>query len=370
LHNLPSSSRSDWGIRILFLLLVAGITGFFLWQVSPEVLQGQLDGPDAYMRLVRVTRLVETGGWYDSAIPRSNAPFGETLHWTRPLDVLLLVGATLLRPFFSFPHALFWAGVFLSPVLLLFIGNLAAWASEPLAGREYRHLATIAVLTQVGVLQTTLPGRPDHHALHLLIFFLTLGAALRWVMEPFSARTSFLAGSWVGMGLWVGTEFLVPLGLLLGCGLFFWIRDGGEHAEKNRWFSLGLAAVLLLALLLEQPLSRLLVAELDKISIPHATLGILAVLFWTLLGKGFGNPQGMSQRRSRLLSALAAGLVAQNGGRGRVAAGPPRLCPERFPWLLDLHCPGAVRFCRPRLCVPSCGFLAIDRADLLLLLEQ
>src|SRR3546814_9831483 len=46
-------------------------------------------GPDSYMRMVRVNELAQGGGWFDDTIARANAPYGDTLHWTRPLDVLL-----------------------------------------------------------------------------------------------------------------------------------------------------------------------------------------------------------------------------------------------------------------------------------------
>ncbi len=62
------------------------------------ILTGGLLGPDSYMRMVRVEALLDTGAWYDHRIERSNAPFGEELHWTRPFDLLLLAGAAPLAP--------------------------------------------------------------------------------------------------------------------------------------------------------------------------------------------------------------------------------------------------------------------------------
>ena len=50
-------------------------------------LEGGLAGPDSYMRLLRVTQLYESAAWFDLSIPRSNAPYGELLHWTRPADI-------------------------------------------------------------------------------------------------------------------------------------------------------------------------------------------------------------------------------------------------------------------------------------------
>jgi hypothetical protein len=301
---------SGIAIRVVFFLVIAGLSVVLIWKVFPGVLAGKLIDPDNYMRLVRVNRLFETGAWFDSSIPRSNAPFGEVLHWTRPFDVLLLVGSAILLPFFSFSEALFWSGVFVSPLLLLLIGYSAVWASAPLSGRRFRFLAMITLLAQVGVLQSTLPGRPDHHSLHILIFVLTVGMAIRWLMKPFSRQISGLTGGLVGAGLWVGPEFLVPLALLLACGLFLWIRKGKDLAGKNLWFSLGLVGVLLLALLLEHRPSDLLSVEYDRISILHVVIAGSAVLFWGGISKLPGHRAGLHHVKGRIIWTLLAGPLA------------------------------------------------------------
>jgi len=81
--------------------------------------RGDLADSDCYMRLVRVRQLWTTGRWYDSTIPRSNVPYGEELHWTRPLDLLLLLGAAPASLVVGFNEALFGWGVAVSPLLLL-----------------------------------------------------------------------------------------------------------------------------------------------------------------------------------------------------------------------------------------------------------
>ncbi len=69
--------------------------------------RGALWTADGYMRLVRVEALYETGDWYDGVVHRSNAPYGESLHWTRPFDVVLLAGAAPLAPVVGFKTALY-----------------------------------------------------------------------------------------------------------------------------------------------------------------------------------------------------------------------------------------------------------------------
>lgn len=55
--------------------------------------KGELADSDCYMRLLRVEALHDGGPWYDPVVRRENAPYGQTSHWTRPFDVVLLLGA-------------------------------------------------------------------------------------------------------------------------------------------------------------------------------------------------------------------------------------------------------------------------------------
>ena len=54
----------------------------------PQVLTGAQVDADGYIRLVRVGLLFDHGNWFDGSIHRSNWPFGEEHHWTRPLPLV------------------------------------------------------------------------------------------------------------------------------------------------------------------------------------------------------------------------------------------------------------------------------------------
>ncbi len=118
---------------------------------ASPVLEGGLIGTDGYMRLVRVELLQETGAWFDGRIPRSNAPYGDTLHWTRPFDVLLLGVAWLLTPFLGFEKALFWGGSFVSPVLLLVSALVMMWASRPVIDAQFQPYVTPPTPIQLAI---------------------------------------------------------------------------------------------------------------------------------------------------------------------------------------------------------------------------
>ena len=137
---------------------------------SSPVLTGGLVGTDSYMRLVRLTELLANGQWYDSTIARSNAPYGEVLHWTRPFDVLLIILAAPVALFTGWQSGLYWASVVVSPFLLLSCGLSLIWAMAPLLRPNRWLLPAIAIFIQPAILTYSLLGRADHHGLLLLVF--------------------------------------------------------------------------------------------------------------------------------------------------------------------------------------------------------
>ena len=103
------------------VMVIASVTFVHVvwWLVGDSVVTfGNLVDSDGYARLVRIQRLFETGAWFDVGLPRANRPDGGTLHWTRPLDVLLIILALPLVALIGFSKALFWAGVLVSPLLM------------------------------------------------------------------------------------------------------------------------------------------------------------------------------------------------------------------------------------------------------------
>ena len=75
-----------------------------------------------------------TGAWFDSRFPRIDPPEGHVLHWTRPLDVMLLAGAWLLQRTLGFDQALYLWGVLISPLFLALAVVALSWAAAPVLG--------------------------------------------------------------------------------------------------------------------------------------------------------------------------------------------------------------------------------------------
>ncbi|MDX1575689.1 MAG: hypothetical protein R3285_05820, partial [Kiloniellales bacterium] len=256
----------------------------------------------------------ETGDWFDQLIPRSNAPYGEILHWTRPADLVYLAGALALEPFFGFDRALFLWGICVGPLLHVAMVMALVWAVAPVFDQERRFLLVLALIAQIAIWPHGLLGRTDHHMLIFLVFAFALGGAWRILLGPARSAVALAGGAAAGLGLWLSVEFLMVVAVLFAAFTLSWIRAGGELAGRNLTHAVGLTGVVALAVLVERPPADWWVEEHDRISVVHLLVGLLAVGFWggvTALTRG-GRADRTAPQRLLLCglgAAAAAGLV-------------------------------------------------------------
>jgi hypothetical protein len=256
------------------LFVTAYLTGFI--GVKP----GSLSDSDCYVHLLRAEKLWQTGRWYDPAVERSNAPYGEELHWTRPFDVLLLLGGAPGALFVGVRPALFWWGVILSPVLLGVTLAVLPWAVRPLLGREGSFTLGMLFTCQIGTWLVFQAGRPDHHSLIMLLFVLGLGFSFRMILYPFDRGICYGAGIVAALSLWASIESSLVVGLSCLAFAALWIACGGDSHRKALHYSGALSAGLVAALLIERPPANLGAMELDRLSVAHCVVFGLITAGW------------------------------------------------------------------------------------------
>ena len=278
--------------------------------VSSSVFHGLLPGPDEYMHLVRVAELRDGGGWYDGVIARSNAPYGDTLHWTRPLDVLILAGATILSPFMNAHDALFAAGAALPPLLGLGACFAVAWAAFPMIGRDRAIFTAFLLLIQPAVMAYTVAGRVDHHSLLLILFALAMGGAIRTVAGRRGTAASVVAGASYGVAIWTSVEMTLLVALCQGVAAIAWIRFPKVSARPQVVVALSFLAVMLLAQVLEHAPQALTMVEYDRISLPYVAIAALNAAVWCVVWMLERRYRETLVPRKRLLAMSAAGVVA------------------------------------------------------------
>ncbi len=292
-------------VAVMWLVLHVSLAAFHGTPVS----NGELADTDGYMRLVRIIQLLEGGDWFDGGIARSNAPYGEVLHWTRPFDVLLLLLAAALAPFLGFDRALFAAGAAAAPLLQLATAYALIWAMAPLLRPGAWFLPVTAFLLQPAVLAYSVPGMADHHALQLLIMVLALGFLFRALNNRFDHAPALVAGALVGTGLWLSVEFL-PVIVACLCGLTFaWILSPAERSRQALLFALGMVVIAGLALGLERPPAALFAVSYDRISVVHLLPLVLVLAFWSAVQILDSGPWHIASAASRAVLASGYGLV-------------------------------------------------------------
>ncbi len=269
-----------WFLTVVIVLLFIALYMQGRWCVQ----KGELADTDCYTRLNRVVQLHESGKWYDSNYPRSNVPFGENLHWTRPLDVLLLTGAWLASPLTDFKTGLFWWGVLISPFLLAASLMILPWTFRPMLSDD-SNLTSLLFIFQFGAMAAYSIGRPDHHSLLGLIFIINIGLILRLILGSLNKTLCFIAGMASAFSLWIHVESLLLIFLsflLLG---LFWIfdDDNDDFIRKNVYYSIALFVFTGAALILEYPWYNLKSIEYDEVSLVHWFIFGLVSLFWIVV---------------------------------------------------------------------------------------
>ena len=301
------------------LLLVAGfvilIHGAW-WLIGDEIVaNGGLADGDSYTRLVRVERLLETGDWFDNAIPRANAPFGTTVHWTRPLDAALIALAAPMMPVLGTKSALYWAGVVISPLMHLLAALALVWAATPFLGRTGALIAGALTATQFGILPFAIIGRPDHHAVFGVTVFLTLGFLARSFADPPSRRpfhnlNALMIGVMLAFGFWMGPETIILLGMVMGVTGLTWVAGEAGASRRNLFAALGLASGLVVMVLIEKGFGEFLAVEYDRVSIVHVTLALLLLAFWSGVAATHRVWRRAGVVRRMAFGALGAAVVA------------------------------------------------------------
>ena len=312
-----SQTDPDTSFGALPLAFVVAFVAFVhvVWWLLGDtvVVHGNLADSDGYARLVRVQRLLDTGGWFDSSLPRANWPFGGSLHWTRLFDVLLITLALPMAAAVGMSKALYLSGVLISPLLHIGAALTLVWAAKPLIGRTPALIAGALTVTQFGVLGYSVIGHADHHVLFGLIAVGVFGFMVRALTaEGDGDGDAFAAGACLAIGYWVGMEMQVPAALCFGVLGLKWLLEGDEGENRALIYraALGLAVGLAVAVLIERGPQGFFGDGYDRVSIAQLTLAVLVLAFWGALGAAAKLGWVFGRVSLRLVAVLLGGAGA------------------------------------------------------------
>lgn len=294
-------------LAFLALILLLAVHAALIHSGISPILSGDMPDSDTYMRLVRVQAFADGQGWRDSLVLRMNAPYGDTLNWTRPLDVLILAGAYPLHVYYDFPmsEAIFWSGALLPVVLHVLLGIAVVWAFSPLLPKAAGPLLFLLVTLQPVMLAYNMAGRPDQQTLLLICLVLMLGGLVREIKCLGAAPMSWSvwAGFCAGFGLWISPEFQFAFIMVTAAlGLLWALRGEREVLHAVEGLGLGFFVVVAIGVLAERGGEWNTVRELDKISLPHALAAAINCGVW-----GFMPAFNYGGRLKRYIGLLVMG---------------------------------------------------------------
>ena len=252
--------------------------------------------PDDAMRLVQVRDLIGGQGWFDLTQYRLDPPSGTPMHWSRLVDLPILLVIAGLTPligqaaaetaaFLIIPFATFG-------IALAAIGRLA-WS---LLGTRPAVFAVAVCGLITPLLFQFLPMRIDHHGWQVVSVAIAL-FAIGWRKSVWSAR---LAGTAMAFGLSVSLEILPMAAAFAGVLFLRWARE----AEQRYWligYMQAFAATLVALYLATRGLAT--TAYCDAVSPAHLAFFVVAAVGTTLVGR-------MRGRGWIALTVLFAGVGA------------------------------------------------------------
>jgi len=305
----PGQSGTTGANRRLWLqgILLFALAQALLFAVTLDPGAGQLNDNDAYTHLYRAQDLWQDGQWFDPVLHRVNPPHGHVQHWTRAFDAVLAAGAWVGSWFGHPMQALYAWGVLVSPVLGAVAIGLLLWGITPYTARPEREIAVFAFTAQPALLLSFLVGRADQQSLLFALILLGLGAILHALQAPERRLWPILAGTTMGLGLWVSVETLLALAVLLATLGVQWLAGRDGALGTLRRFLGALFGATLLALLVEKGPAGLWQAANDQISATYLFLtGLLALGALALPHR----PALPPHRRLLWAAAVSAALVA------------------------------------------------------------
>lgn len=235
----------------------------------------RLSSGDSYTWQVLIESWQETGRW-SPRVASHNAPGGLETHLTMPYAALV---ATLARPVSLLVRpedATRVAGRLSGPVLHVAASVALACGAMAVLGPGGAIASVAAFLGMLGFISPWFGAQKfDHHALHVTLALVSLALLLRYAVGHCNALAA-AAGLVAGVGIWAGTEMLIPAsvgGLALG---FCWAAFGGIWRARGCFaYATGMAVALSVALLVDRPAEW---DALDRLSGAHGLMGGVLVV--------------------------------------------------------------------------------------------
>jgi hypothetical protein len=301
--EIPANSENGYHpFFIVMVILFFHVTIFFnnYESILHQITTRDFDG---YWHLLRVENLYNSGNIYENTLSRSNAPYGEILHWTRAFDLLLYAGAYAGSFFVDFKVALFWWSIVVNPVLHVLSFLVLFWGLRDLIGDARASLFGILLPFQPHLYSIFNIGVPDHHGSIIFIFSLFIALVFKSILSG-NWKTFSICGIAGGIAIWFSIESIAVVLIALSLFGLAWVLEGKSYQRKNFLFSFLLLATTLLTMFIDTRPDELMKIEYDRRSIVHVFLWVTTTVFWALIVLVSKYTNLLDKKIARIIAAI------------------------------------------------------------------
>ena len=283
-RNLEKSINGNNGYHPFFIVVVILLVHIVLFFKNQDMILHQitLRDFDGYWHLAKAKDLYNFGNTYHTTLSRSNAPYGEILHWTSSFDLMLYIGAYIGSFFVNFNVALLWWSIIINPILHVLTFLVLFWGLRDFIGDFRASIFGILLPFQIfliGIFETDVP---DHHGAQIFLFALFIALIFKSIVNGNLKIFSF-CGIVGGISIWFGLESIAIIIIAITFFGLEWIIEGETFQIKNLIFSFTLLLTAALTLILDTSYENLVDIIYDRISIIHVFLFFIITLFWLVI---------------------------------------------------------------------------------------
>lgn len=204
------------------IFLIVATIGVWIFGVENFFNLSYLDG-DGYMRALRLKHLILTPSFFEQPIYESNYPFGEILHWTRPMDIIwLLAMLPFLHLSLDLSDTIFISGFLIAPLLGILSGMALAYGLK----RRFNIWLVLIGCILFFILPLNngyfSPRKPDHHALMMLLTLYASSLVFCWLKKR-QNRYLRLLGLSLALALFTVIDGIIIYLLYLSFFVYLWV---------------------------------------------------------------------------------------------------------------------------------------------------
>ena len=307
--------RFSWKAVLLLWVTVSLLLLYFYWHMAATQ---NFDDADDFLRLQQIRDFVAGQSWFDLTQRRIAPPDGLAMHWSRLVDIPVLIFMVPLTPLVG-AHLAEVVATIAAPLLNLLVLMIAiVGMTRRLVGIDVATsvLACLLALSAPTIYIQIHPGRIDHHGWQIAFAVLAVAALLHR-----KARASGIAaGLALALYLNISIEGAPFVAAAVGVVGLLW-TFGREDAARLTAMVWTLALASLFATALTAPTYRWTEGFCDAV-MPSHLLAMGAAAAGTALAVRFGASRGAVARLIMLIAVLL-GTVAIFGAIAPTCLGSP-----------------------------------------------